>query len=131
LFQIVKGDYITHPALYELSHKYGLDPDMSDGGVAIAHKLEELKEQIRKEIRKELKIKEGAEKLRDVSKDRKSLTELTALVKKSSVRLSDMQQELQELDSQIILTQGGLSAMDNGHSMFQYICIYSCNIFFL
>lgn len=66
--------------------------------------------------RKELKIKEGAEKLRDVSKDRRSLSELTALVKKSSIKLSEMQQELQELDSQIILTHGGFPAMDNGHS---------------
>ncbi|XP_021947882.1 serine/threonine-protein kinase N isoform X4 [Folsomia candida] len=111
-----QGDYIAHPVLYELGHKYGLDPDPSDGGIGISHKLEELKELIRKEIRKELKIKEGAEKLRDVSKDRKSLSELTALVKKSSIKLTEMQQELQELDSQIILTQGGFPSMDNGHN---------------
>lgn len=103
--------------MYELGHKYGLNPAPSDGGgVGVSHKLEELKELIRREIRKELKIKEGAEKLRDVSKDRKSLAELTALVKQSSVKLSEMQAELQELDSQIILTQGGYSSMDNGHS---------------
>ena len=66
-------------------------------------------------MRKELKIKEGAEKLREVTTDRKSLAELTALVKKSNSRLSEMQAELQELDSQIILTQGGLPLLDNGH----------------
>lgn len=98
--------------MYELSHKYGLDPNSGDG-VTIAQKLEELKKLIRREIGKELKIKEGAEKLKDVSKDKKSLAELTALVKKSTMKLQEMQAELQELDSQIILTQGG---MDNGHS---------------
>jgi regulator of replication initiation timing len=112
----VQGDYIAHPALYELSHKYGLIGDLSDGGTVMAQQLEELKEHIRKEIRKELKIKEGAEKLKEVTTDRKSLVELTGLVKKSKTKLSEMRAELQELDSQIILTQGGFPLVDNGHS---------------
>ncbi len=92
-----QGDYIVHPALYELSHKYGLS---------------EITEHIRREIRKELKIKEGAEKLREVTTDRKSLAELTGLVKKSNSKLNEMQAELHELDSQIILTQADLP-LDN------------------
>jgi protein kinase N len=83
--------------LYELSHKYGLqlecDPD-------------ELKELIRREIRKELKIKEGAEKLREVAKDRRSLADVATIVKKANTKLAELQAELQELESQIILTQG-------------------------
>lgn len=106
----MQGDYIEHPALYELSHKYGLN---SDGGDSpSAQKLDELKDLIRREIRKELKIKEGAEKLREVTTDRKSLVELTTLVKKSNSKLQEMQAELQELDSQIII---GLP-LNNGHS---------------
>jgi len=108
-----------------LSHKYGLAGDLTDGGDGMAHKLEELKEHIRREIRKELKIKEGAEKLREVTTDRKSLTELTTLVKKSNSKLGEMQSELQELDSQIILTQGGFPLIDNGHSMFNFLCMMS------
>jgi len=81
----------------------------------MAHRLEELKELIRKEIRKELKIKEGAEKLREVTTDRRSLAELTGLVKKSNNKLYDMQSDLQELDSQIILSQGCYN-VDNGHN---------------
>ncbi|XP_021917778.1 serine/threonine-protein kinase N isoform X2 [Zootermopsis nevadensis] len=92
-----QGDYIQHPVLYELSHKYGLqlecDPD-------------ELKELIRREIRKELKIKEGAEKLREVAKDRRSLSDVATIVKKANTKLAELQAELQELESQIILTQG-------------------------
>lgn len=117
-----QGDYIVHPALYELSHKYGLS-EITDGGGGvvnnIAQKLEELKEHIRREIRKELKIKEGAEKLREVTTDRKSLAELTGLVKKSNSKLNEMQAELQELDSQIILTQADLP-LDNEPGNFHY-----------
>ncbi|XP_073974385.1 serine/threonine-protein kinase N isoform X4 [Rhodnius prolixus] len=111
------GDYIRHPVLYELSHKYGLQTD-SVPEAALPYKLEELKELIRREIRKELKIKEGAEKLREVAKDRKSLSDVAHIVKKSNSKLSELQAELQELESQIILTQGQgqLAQMhNNGH----------------
>lgn len=73
---------------------------------ALPSKLEELKEHIRREIRKELKIKEGAEKLREVATDRKSLSDVAHIVKKSNSKLGELHAELQELESQIILTQG-------------------------
>ncbi|KAF4531924.1 hypothetical protein B566_EDAN000953 [Ephemera danica] len=115
-----QGNYIRHPVLFELSHKYGVHPAAGGpagvGGPAgetggegwwVAHKqLEELKEAIRREIRKELKIKEGAEKLREVAKDRRSQADVAALVKISNSRLAELQAELHELESQIILTQG-------------------------
>lgn len=100
-----EGDYIRHPVLYELSHKYGLQSE-SDPDAALPYKLEELKEHIRREIRKELKIKEGAEKLREVAKDRRSLADVATIVKKANNKLAELQAELQELESQIILTQG-------------------------
>lgn len=106
--------------MYELSHKYGLQTD-SVPEAALPYKLEELKELIRREIRKELKIKEGAEKLREVAKDRKSLSDVAHIVKKSNSKLSELQAELQELESQIILTQGQgqLAQMhNNGHGKF-------------
>lgn len=91
--------------LYELSHKYGLSIDnLSDA--QLPNKLEELKDIIRKEIRKELKIKEGAEKLRGVSTDRKSLNHVATIVKNSNWKLTELKNELSELESQIILTQG-------------------------
>ena len=101
----LQNDYIQHPLLYELSHKYG-QPNECVPEAAIAHKLEELKEHIRKEMRKELKIKEGAEKLRGVSTDKKTLNDVASIVKKSNLRLSEMQADLHELESQIILTHG-------------------------
>lgn len=103
--------------MYELSHKYGFQTESLPES-ALPYKLEELKEHIRKEIRKELKIKEGAEKLREVARDRKSLSDVAHIVKKSNSKLSELQAELQELESQIILTQGQDSdqhSPKNGH----------------
>lgn len=51
-------------------------------------------------------IKEGAEKLREVATDRKSLSDVASIVKKSNNKLSELKSELHELESQIILTQG-------------------------
>uniref|UniRef100_A0A6P7GKT6 protein kinase C n=1 Tax=Diabrotica virgifera virgifera TaxID=50390 RepID=A0A6P7GKT6_DIAVI len=100
-----EGDYIRHPVIYELSHKYGLPTD-SFNESQLSNKLEELKEIIRREIRKELKIKEGAEKLRGVSTDRKSLSHVATIVKNSNFKLTELKNELSELESQIILSQG-------------------------
>ncbi|XP_044753309.1 serine/threonine-protein kinase N isoform X1 [Coccinella septempunctata] len=99
------GDYIKHPVLYELSHKYGVQTEnLSD--CQLPYKLEELKEIIRREIRKELKIKEGAEKLRGVATDRKSLNHVATIVKNANCKLTELKNELSELESQIILSQG-------------------------
>lgn len=77
-------------------------------------RLEEIKEAIRREIRKELKIKEGAEKLREVAKDRRSLSDVAVLVKKSKSKLAELKSELQELESQILLTSANTAVNSNG-----------------
>jgi len=41
-----------------------------------------------------------------VAKDRRSLADVATIVKKSNTKLAELQAELQELESQIILTQG-------------------------
>uniref|UniRef100_W8ASI0 Serine/threonine-protein kinase N n=1 Tax=Ceratitis capitata TaxID=7213 RepID=W8ASI0_CERCA len=105
-----QGDYIKHPVLYELSHKYGFTDNLPES--ALPNRLEEIKEAIRREIRKELKIKEGAEKLREVARDRRSLNDVATIVKKSNSKLAELKSELQELESHILLTQG--NSMSNG-----------------
>lgn len=107
--------------LYELSNKYGLPDTTPDNSPA--NRLEEIKEAIRREIRKELKvrdafngkkpaqesffqIKEGAEKLREVATDRKALSDVHTIVKKSNSKIAELNAELQDLESQIILTHG-------------------------
>ncbi|XP_034479093.1 serine/threonine-protein kinase N isoform X2 [Drosophila innubila] len=110
--QIQEGEYIKHPVLYELSHKYGFTENLPESCMSI--RLEEIKEAIRREIRKELKIKEGAEKLREVAKDRRSLSDVAVLVKKSKSKLAELKSELQELESQILLTSANTAVNSNG-----------------
>ncbi|XP_065092950.1 serine/threonine-protein kinase N isoform X4 [Ochlerotatus camptorhynchus] len=109
------GEYIKHPVLYELSHKYGLADNLPES--LLPNRLEEIKEAIRREIRKELKIKEGAEKLREVATDRRSLSDVASIVKKSNNKLAELKSELHELESQIILTQGNSVSSSNGQDM--------------
>ncbi|KAJ8665159.1 hypothetical protein QAD02_006821 [Eretmocerus hayati] len=107
------GDYIRPPVLCELSHKYGV---AGSDQVPLTARLDELREHIRREIRKELKIKAGAEKLREVATDRKALSDVAMIVKKSNSKLNELQAELQQLESQIILTQGQPQSPQINHS---------------
>ena len=100
----MQGDCATQSAFHELGQKYGFAPDISDA--ALPQKLEELREYLKREIRRELKIKEGAEKLRTATSDKKSLQNVSSIVKKANTKLQELQAELHELDSQILLTQG-------------------------
>ncbi|XP_008204752.1 serine/threonine-protein kinase N isoform X5 [Nasonia vitripennis] len=108
-----QGDYIRHPVVYELSHKYGV---AGSDQVPLPARLDELREHIRREIRKELKIKAGAEKLREVATDRKALSDVAMIVKKANSKLNELQAELQQLESQIILTQGQPQSPQQNHS---------------
>ncbi|KAI4476505.1 hypothetical protein M0804_013536 [Polistes exclamans] len=65
---------------------------------------------------KELKIKAGAEKLREVATDRKALSDVATIVKKANSKLNELQAELQQLESQIILTQGQPQSPQQNHS---------------
>ena len=120
---IFQDDNFSLSLLNELSVKYGIQTHLSHA--PLPQKLEELREYLRREIKKELKvlhifkklrggrclhyilqIKEGAENLRKVAKDKKSVSDVNHIVKKSISKLSELQAELQELDSQLLVTQG-------------------------
>uniref|UniRef100_A0A6Q2XKP8 protein kinase C n=1 Tax=Esox lucius TaxID=8010 RepID=A0A6Q2XKP8_ESOLU len=79
----------------------GHNLDLSD--TMVQHKLDEIKEQIRREIRKELKIKEGAENLRKVTTDKKSLAYVDNMLKQSNKKVEELHQELQELNAHIVV----------------------------
>lgn len=77
-----------------------------------------------------MKIKEGAEKLRVAAKDRRSLSDVATIVKKSNSKLAELKSELHELESQIILTQGQSSpttpvcaVIPNGQGIFLFFWI--------
>ena len=79
----------------------GQNLDLSD--TMVQQRLEEIKDQIKREIRKELKIKEGAENLRRVTTDKKSLAYVDNLLKKSNRKLEELHHELQELNAHIVV----------------------------
>ncbi|XP_076455221.1 serine/threonine-protein kinase N2-like isoform X2 [Babylonia areolata] len=86
---------------HDVSQRFGLDPDLSEADMQI--QLEERKEALRKEIRKEMKIKEGAEKLREVSTDKRSLSNVSSIVKKANTKLQHLHQELQDLNAYLLI----------------------------
>lgn len=84
----------------EFSTRHGLSSNLSDAG--IQQKLDEMREDLKKEIRKEMKIKEGAERLREVTTDKKSLSNINSIVKKSNTKLTDLHEELKDLNAYLI-----------------------------
>ena len=101
---ILQDDNFSLSLLNELSVKYGIQTHLSHS--PLPQKLEELRDYLRQEIKKELKIMEGAENLRRVATDKKSVSNVNVIVKKSNSKLTDLQRELQELESQILVSQG-------------------------
>ncbi|KAK1796795.1 hypothetical protein P4O66_009814 [Electrophorus voltai] len=79
----------------------GHNLDLSDA--MVQQRLDEIKDQIKRKIRKELKIKEGAENLRKVITDKKSLAYVDNLLKKSNKNVQMLHQDLQELNAHIVV----------------------------
>ena len=100
---MIQDDNFSLSLLNELSVKYGIQTHLSHS--PLPQKLEELRDYLRQEIKKELKIMEGAENLRRVATDKKSVSNVNVIVKKSNSKLTELQQELQELESQILVSQ--------------------------
>ncbi|XP_038063886.1 serine/threonine-protein kinase N2-like [Patiria miniata] len=91
-----------------LSTRYGTDLDLSDA--SFQQNLDTIKDQIKKDIRKELKIKEGAENMRKVTTDKKSLANINNMVKQANIRLHELQQELNELNAHIVVNTDEIMA---------------------
>ncbi|KPP70424.1 serine/threonine-protein kinase N2-like, partial [Scleropages formosus] len=86
-----------------VSERLGLGHNLDLSDTMVQQKLDEIKDQIRREIRKELKIKEGAENLRKVTTDKKSLAYVDNMLKKSNKKVEELHQELQELNAHIVV----------------------------
>ncbi|KAM8972455.1 serine/threonine-protein kinase N1-like [Pelodytes ibericus] len=61
--------------------------------------MEEERERLRKEISRELKIKEGAERLRRATTERKNLGNVETMLRTCERRLETLKQELEDLDA--------------------------------
>uniref|UniRef100_A0AAQ4NT05 protein kinase C n=1 Tax=Gasterosteus aculeatus aculeatus TaxID=481459 RepID=A0AAQ4NT05_GASAC len=98
-----------------VAERLGLGHNLDLSDTMVQQKLDEIKEQIRREIRKELKIKEGAENLRKVTTDKKSLAYVDNMLKKSNKKVEELHQELQELNAHIVVKDPE-ELLDIGHS---------------
>ncbi|XP_063113168.1 serine/threonine-protein kinase N2 isoform X5 [Cavia porcellus] len=94
------GDSRTLPLSESVSAVQKLD--FSD--TMVQQKLDDIKDRIKREIRKELKIKEGAENLRKVTTDKKSLAYVDNILKKSNKKLEELHHKLQELNAHIVVS---------------------------
>ena len=94
--------------IHELALKYGIPQDLGDSDLQLA--LKELEREVKEAIRKELKIKEGAENLRKVTTDKKSLSNVNLIVKKANTKLQELQEDLQELNAHIVVNHGSSDA---------------------
>ena len=63
--------------------------------------VDEVRETIKQEIRRELKIKEGAENLRKVSTDKRTLAQCQQAIKLSTAKLEELHDHLQDLNAHI------------------------------
>ena len=85
----------------ELGHQYGIDvSDVSDA--SFQQKLEQVRQTLKNEIRKELRIKQGAQNLKTASSDKKAVSKVDSIVKKTNERLETLQLQLQELEGHIL-----------------------------
>ena len=64
--------------------------------------VEYSKDAIKAEIRKQLKLKEGAENLKKVATDKKSLAQCNSILKEANAKLSSLQEELQDLNARVV-----------------------------
>ena len=87
---------------HDISQRYGLNPNLKEEELQL--QLEEMRENLKKEIRKEMKIKEGAEKLREATTDKKILSDVNSIVKKANSKLKELHNELQEINSNLLMS---------------------------
>ena len=63
--------------------------------------LEQSKEAIKGEIRKQLKLKEGAENLKKVATDKKTIAQCNSILKEATAKLQDLHDDLQDLNARV------------------------------
>ncbi|XP_063787782.1 serine/threonine-protein kinase N1-like isoform X2 [Pseudophryne corroboree] len=81
----------------------GVDGDKGEQG------LEEERERLRREICRELKIKDGAERLRRATTERKNLGHVETMLRTCERRLDNLRQELEGLDACPTPSPGGIT----------------------
>ena len=107
--QVFTNDYFD-----ELVEKYALPFDPNDlEQLNLNQKLEEIKIFLKNEIYKQYKLQEGAEKMRcaAASADKKLLNNLNKVIGESNDKIDELNQELLDLNSFIVITQSESSVV--------------------
>ena len=121
----------------ELIEKYSLPFDTADlEHLNLNQKLEEIRNFLKNEIYKQYKLQEGAEKMRNATSDKKRLNNLSIVIKESNTKIDELNQELVDLNSLIVISQSESSVvLDsvnselNFLSFFNYICFIVKKLF--
>lgn len=113
----------TNDFFEELVDKYSLPFNTNDlEQLNLNQKLEEIRNYLRNEIYKQYKLQEGAEKMRSATTDKKRLNNLLSMIKESNLKIDELNQELNELNSYIVITQSESSlVLDTLNSKFIFI----------
>ena len=85
-----------------LHQRFGLEPDLSNE--VVQEKLKEIEDSIKRDILKEMKIKEGAENLRKATSDKKSLSNVSSIVKAANTKLDELNRELQDVRAYLLMS---------------------------
>ena len=109
--------------LDELGHQFGID--VSDS--SFQQKLEEVRQTLKNEIRKELRIKQGAQNLKTASSDKKAVSKVDSIVKKTNERLETLQQQLQELEGHILAPTVPSLPADSSFDGDSHTCLFVYN----
>jgi protein kinase N len=114
--QVFTNDYFE-----ELVEKYSLPFDPNDlEQLNLNQKLEEIKQFLKNEIFKQYKLQEGADKMRCAAtagsngsnnSDKKLLSNLSKVITESNMKIDELNQELLDLNSFIVITQSESSVI--------------------
>ena len=110
----------TNDYFDDLCEKYALQLDTTDlDQLNLQQKLEEIKNFLKNELKKQYKLQEGAEKMRMATQatDKKRLNNLNTVIKETNVKIDQINQELLDLNSFIVITQSETS-VDSFNSNF-------------
>ena len=102
----------TNDYFDDLCDKYALQFDTNDlDQLNLQQKLEEIKNFLRNELKKQYKLQEGAEKMRMATQatDKKRLNNLNTVIKETNLKIEELNQELLDLNSFMVITQSETS----------------------
>jgi hypothetical protein len=99
----------------ELVNKYSLPYEINKmEPIDLNTKFEEIRNFLKSEIYKQYKLQEGAEKMKIATNDKKRISNLQLVIKESNNRIQELNDELVDLNSFIVVSQSDSKASLKG-----------------